>query len=193
VEGTVTSWLSAFGAPALFALLALGVIGLPLPDEALLALAGVLIGQGRLHLVTAVMAAIGGTMTGITVSYSLGRFAGLPLLLRYGSRLRVDTAIMTRVGLWFERAGKWLLVGGYFIPGVRHITAIVAGASKLSARTFMLFAYAGAALWACCFLTLGYVVGDRWRGWVGNLHHHLLIACLVVVAGLVFCTLWRRR
>ncbi len=182
MEQAVASWLSAFGAPALFAALALGVVGLPLPDETLLALAGVLIGQGRLHPATAAVAAILGAMTGITLSYALGRFAGLPLLLRYGSRLHVDAVLVTRVQRWFEKAGKWLLTGGYFIPGVRHVTAIVAGASKLPVRTFMLFAYPGAVLWVSCFLTIGYVLGDNWRGLVADLHRHLLVACLVVMA-----------
>jgi membrane protein DedA with SNARE-associated domain len=166
----------------LFALLALGVVGLPVPDETLLVVAGVLIGQGRLHPVTAAAAALGGAMTGITASYGLGRFAGLPLLLRYGSRLHLNTAVVTRVGAWFDRAGKWLLTGGYFLPGVRHFTALVAGASKLSVGTFMVFAYAGAALWVSCFLTIGYVVGDRWRELVADLHRHLLVASLLVVA-----------
>ena len=163
-------------------LLALGVIGLPIPDETLLALAGVLIGRGSLHPVTAAAAAIGGAITGITLSYGLGRFAGLPLLVRYGSRLHVDTEIIPRVGAWFDRAGKWLLVGGYFVPGVRHFTAIVAGASKLSVGTFMVFAYSGAILWVSSFLTIGYVVGDHWRGLVADIHRHLLLACLVVTA-----------
>jgi membrane protein DedA with SNARE-associated domain len=82
----------------------------------------------------------------------------------------------------FGRAGKWLLVGGYFIPGIRHLTAIVAGASKLPAGTFVVFAYAGATLWVCSVLTIGYLVGDHWRGLVADLHWHMLIAGLVGVA-----------
>ena len=182
MEHAVASWLSEFGAPALFVLLALGVVGLPVPDDALLAVAGVLIGRGHLHPVTAAAAAIGGAMTGITLSYGLGRFAGLPLLVRYGSRLHVDTDLISRVRAWFQRAGKWLLVGGYFIPGIRHLTAIVAGASKLPVGTFMVFAYTGATLWVCSFLTIGYLVGDHWRGMVADLHRHMLIAGLVAVA-----------
>ena len=46
----------------------------------------------------------------------------------------------------------------------------------------MAFAYAGAALWASCFLTLGYVVGDSWHVLVADLHHKLLDAFLVLVA-----------
>jgi membrane protein DedA with SNARE-associated domain len=181
--------LSAFGAPALFVLLALGVVGLPLPDETLLAFAGVLIGQGRLHPVTAAAAAIGGAVTGITLSYGLGRFAGLPLLLRYGSRLHVDGDGIARVRAWYDEGGKWLLVGGYFVPGARHVTAILAGASKLSVGTFMAFAYVGAALWVSCFLTIGYAVGDHWRRLLADFHRHLMISGLVlgaILAGYIF-------
>ena len=189
MEHTVALWLSEFGAPALFVLLALGVVGVPLPDETLLAFAGVLIGQGRMHPVTAAIAAIGGAMSGITLSYGLGRFAGLPLLLRYGSRLHVDADAVARVRAWYDRGGKWLLAGGYFIPGARHVTAILAGASKLSVGTFMAFAYVGAALWASCFLTIGYAVGDHWRRLLADIHRHLMIGGLIVgaiLAGYVY-------
>jgi membrane protein DedA with SNARE-associated domain len=196
VEHTVLSWLSEFGAPVLFVLLAFGVVGLPVPDETLLVVAGVLIGQGRLHPVATTAAAAGGAMTGITASFALGRYAGLPLLLRYGSWLHVDATVLNRVEAWFERAGKWLLVVGYFIPGVRHFTAVVAGASKLPVGTFMAYAYAGAAMWVSCFLAIGYLVGDRWRGVVAHLQHHLLIASLLVAAlggAYMLWILWRRK
>jgi len=182
VEQALVSWLSEFGPAALFVLLAIGVLGLPLPDETLLALAGVLIGQGRLHPVATAAAALGGAMTGITLSYGLGRFAGLRLLARYGSRLHLDRGMIPRIEAWFERSGKWVLVGGYFIPGVRHLTAMVAGASRLRVGTFMVFAYGGAVLWVSCFLTIGYVVGDDWRALVAQFHRHLLVACLAIAA-----------
>jgi membrane protein DedA with SNARE-associated domain len=166
----------------LFALLALGVVGLPLPDETLLSLTGVLIGQGRLHPVAAYAAAIGGAMTGITLSYALGRFAGLPLLLRYGARLHLDARAIERVRVWYSRGGEWFLTGGYFIPGVRHVTALLAGASRLSLGRFMVFAYVGAALWASCFLTLGYVLGEHWRRILVDLHRHLLVGAVLLAA-----------
>ena len=133
-----------------------------------------------MHPVTAAAAAIGGAMTGITLSYGLGRFAGLPLLLRYGARLHVDADTVARVRAWYDRGGKWLLAGGYFIPGTRHVTAILAGASKLSVGTFMAFAYIEVALWASFFLTIGYAIGDRWRGLLEDVHRHLMIGSLIV-------------
>ena len=50
---------------------------------------------------------------------------------------------------------------GYFIPGVRHFTAIVAGTSKLELHSFALFAYSGATLWVSTFVFLGYHFGPQ--------------------------------
>jgi membrane protein DedA with SNARE-associated domain len=47
---------------------------------------------------------------------------------------------------WFRRAGKWLLVFRYYVPGLRHVTAYVAGASGLRFLAFSAFACAGGFL-----------------------------------------------
>ncbi len=75
------------------------------------------------------------------------------------------------------------------------MTAVVAGASELSAGTFATFAYAGAAIWVCCFLTIGYAFGDQWRGLAADLYRHPLIACLLAVVATGGFAYWsfRRR
>ena len=59
--------------------------------------------------------------------------------------------------------GRWSLVCGYYIAGVRHVTAMVAGASGLEYPIFAVFAYCGATTWVLTFLSLGYFLGDRWQ------------------------------
>jgi len=193
MEQFAATWLTHYGAPALFVLLMLGVFGLPVPDETLLVFAGVLVGRGELRPVPVAAAAVSGAAIGITVSFVLGRSAGLPLLVRYGSVLHVTPAIVARVEQWFARIGKWLLAGGYFLPGVRHLTAVVAGASGLPPQTFAAFAYSGAVVWVSCFLLIGYTVGEEWRRLAADLHRQA--AAVVGAAVLVVLTvvLWRRR
>ena len=99
-------------------------------------------------------------MTGITISYLAGRYVGLAALRRV---VHIPDEPLRRVEHWFHRAGGWLLTFGYFIPGVRHVTAIAAGSSGLGYATFAAFAYPGAILWSSFFVTTGYVLGDRWR------------------------------
>ena len=156
-------WIAAYGPPALFGLLFLGVFGLPVPDETLLPFAGVLIRQGRLHLVPTFVAAVLGSMGGITLSYVVGRTFGLGVVDRFGRSFHITRADVARVERWFERSGRWLLMFGYFIPGVRHFTAYAAGISEVSPRSFALFAYSGAIIWVSTFIGLGYFLGDRWK------------------------------
>lgn len=193
MEQTAATWLAHYGAPALFALLTLGVFGLPIPDESILVLAGLLVSRGQLGAGPAIAAAAGGAMFGISVSFAIGRFAGIPLFARFCSVLRLDASLVRRVERWFERIGKWLLTVGYFVPGVRHVTAIVAGASGLPGGTFVLFAYSGAVLWVACFLSVGYLVGEERQRIVLAWHRYLsvgLVASVVLATGVV---IWIRR
>ena len=70
---------------------------------------------------------------------------------------------------------------GYYIPGVRHFTAIVAGTSGLEYRSFALFAYAGGCVWVSSFLFLGYHFGDNWEQMFAAVHSHLELAAAIAV------------
>ena len=189
----VLEWISRYGYFGLFSLLMLGIVGLPIPDETLLTFAGYLVFRGRLHAAPAYVAALAGAMCGITVSYALGRLTGYFLVEKYGARLHIKMERVRRVHDWFHRTGAIALTFGYFVPGARHLTAYVAGASELEPRTFALFAYTGAALWSATFISLGYFLGDRWRRApeLANETGLIAAAAVVVLAGGGYL-LWRR-
>ena len=163
---TILEWVlqrvTQYGYLGLFLALVLGIVGLPIPDETLLTFAGYLVYSGRLQLVPALSSAYLGSLCGITLSYTLGRTFGLYLIRRYGRYIHVTDERLNRVHNWFRRAGRWTLTFGYFLPGIRHLTAYVAGASKLEFPVFALFAYSGGLLWSSTFIALGYFLGDEW-------------------------------
>jgi membrane protein DedA with SNARE-associated domain len=183
--GTFTYWLTHYGYLGLFALLMLGILGVPIPEETLLTFAGVLVYRGHLELVPTLVAAIAGSACGITVSYGLGRAFGLVLTRRFGAFLHVDAGKVELVHRWFERVGHWALLWGYFLPGIRHLTALLAGATRLRYADFGLFAYAGAIVWSFTFISLGTLAGHQWARVSEEVHENLLIASGVVVACLV--------
>jgi membrane protein DedA with SNARE-associated domain len=176
-------WISAYGPAAIFVLLFLGVFGLPVPDETLLTFAGVLVRQGHLHFIPTFAAATLGSMGGITLSYVVGRTLGLGVVDRFGRWLHVTRADLARVEQWFEHSGRWLLTFGYFIPGVRHFTALVAGSSRLPRACFARYAYSGAAIWSLTFITLGWYMGPAWETALAAAHRHIT-SVVVVIAGL---------
>jgi membrane protein DedA with SNARE-associated domain len=179
VEQRLLGWLARYGLQALFGLQVLGIVGLPVPDEILLTLAGTLVREGKLPLVGTLAAAIGGCAAGITISYFAGRWIGLATLRRI---VHIPDELLQRVQSWFRRSGRWLLAFGYFIPGVRHVTAIAAGSSGLGFGEFALYAYGGAVAWSTFFVMAGYILGEHWRPAFDALRHHLRIVIAIAVA-----------
>ena len=189
----VFAWVAAYGYGALYLLLALGVVGLPIPDETLLVFTGYLIFRGELHPVGALAAAVAGAWTGISGSYLLGRTLGIGAVHRYGKYIHFTEARLAYVHRWFDRIGHWMLVAGYYIIGVRHFTAVVAGMSKLEYPTFIAYAWSGGALWVATFLTLGYFLGENWRQVAELVQHYLAYAsAAIVTAAVLWYLLWKR-
>src|SRR5205823_6754250 len=82
MEHRLFDLLLRYGAPLLFVAQMLGIFGLPVPDELLLTIAGVLVRRGTLNGISTLGCAISGSLAGITFSYLLGRSAGLRILQR---------------------------------------------------------------------------------------------------------------
>ena len=191
---TVLQLVTQYGHVAIFCLLVLGIVGLPVPDEWLLTFAGYLVYKGHFHYLPTVAAAFAGSVCGITISYIIGRTGGLYLIHKYGRYVHLTQARLDRVHNWFERMGRWTLFFGYYMPGVRHFTAVVAGSSELEPHVFALFAFSGALVWVVTFISLGYFLGERWSTISEEIHGVLLwLTIAAVAAGLLFWWLRRRK
>jgi membrane protein DedA with SNARE-associated domain len=192
MEQHVLAWITEYGYIAIFSLLVLGIVGLPVPDETLLTFTGYLVFTGHLSAVGAFLAAFAGSASGITISYTLGRTFGLTLIHRYGKYLRITEAHINKAHGWFARVGHWGLTFGYFIPGVRHFTAYAAGMSEVEPPQFALYAYAGAVLWTASFISLGYFLGERWHSVQQNVERYLAgVAIALLIAALAYLV-WRK-
>jgi membrane protein DedA with SNARE-associated domain len=195
MEQLILAWITQYGYLAIFLLLVFGIVGLPIPDETLLTFTGYLIFKGHMHLALAFATAFAGSVSGITISYRLGRSFGMPLVHRYGKYLHLTEEHLAKAHSWFERIGHWSLTFGYFIPGVRHFTAYAAGMSGLPPLQFALFAYSGALLWVSAFIGLGYFLGERWQAVQKNIDHYLFsftVAGAILLAG-YYLVWWKRR
>jgi len=154
-------WLMQYGGIALFILLTVGIIALPVPEETLMLISGTLMVNGKLPIVSTILAAFLGSICGITISYLIGKTAGHYLVIKYGKWVGLTEKRIQKAHNWFEKFGKWALLIGYFIPCVRHLTGISAGVSEFSYKHFATYAYLGAAIWVSTFLSIGYFFGKQ--------------------------------
>ena len=187
-------FLANYGYFALFGLLMLGIVGPLIPDETILVFAGIAIHRGQMEWGPALLSGIAGSICGITLSYILGR-TGVIYAVRHVPWLdRHVGSHLPEAHRWFERFGKWTLTFGYFIAGVRHFTALVAGMTDLRFGTFALYAWPGGCIWVACFLGIGYYVGEGWVQIAQRLHVGVLVIVgLAVIVGFVWWFMKRRR
>lgn len=189
----VAAFIYASGYPAVFSLLMLGIVGLPVPDEWLLSFTGYLIYKGHFRAVPALAAAVLGSVCGISVSYCLGRTLGALFIRRYGRWVHVTQERMDRIHAWFDRIGRWSLLVGYFIPGIRHLAGFAAGTSKIRFPGFAAFAYAGAVVWSVSFVAVGYFFGKEWESTTRTVHRDIVAGAVVAaVAVLAYLFLAKR-
>jgi len=96
---------------------------------------------------------------------------------------------------FFHRSGRWLLMFGYFLPGIRHFSALIAGAANVEFTFFARFAYVGGTIWSMSFLSLGWYLGDRWEPLADEMHSRLwlLVALLAAATALIIVARMVRR
>jgi membrane protein DedA with SNARE-associated domain len=170
----------------------LGILGFPIPDETFVAFIGFMTFQGKLYFPVALVVAFMGTSCGITIGYLLGRRYGNPFIEKYSDRMRIGPENLHRAEEFYKKYGKVVLTIGYFIPGVRHVFAILAGISLMSYKTFAVFAYSGGFLWTLTFVSLGRYLGKQWHH-VSAYSFGYFVPVAVIVMVILIITLYLKN
>jgi membrane-associated protein len=137
------------------------LVGFFLPGDTLLFTAGVLVQRGTFHqpLWWVILLICVAAIVGNQVGYEIGRRGGPAVFKRPDSRLfRPEYVDRTRA--FFEKYGPPAIVLGRFVPVVRTVITVMAGAGRMNYRTYTLYTVLGGILWATSVTLLGYWLGN---------------------------------
>jgi membrane protein DedA with SNARE-associated domain len=152
--------IASYGYWALFALVALESLGIPLPGETALILAGTYAGTtARLSPWLIFLVAAAAAITGDNLGYWIGGTGGYRLARRHGARVRLDDRKLKIARYLFDRHGTTVVFAGRFVSVLRTYAAFLAGTSKMSWRRFLPANAAGATTWAAVFTLASYLAG----------------------------------
>ena len=146
-------------------------LGLIIPGETLVLVAGFLAAQGLLDLDVVIEVVAVGAVLGDSIGYEMGRRMGRPALMRYGGHVGLTNMRIEKADALFARHGSKAVFLGRFVGFARAIVPFLAGSSKMSYRKFLPYNVLGAALWSSAVVLLGYVVGASWHTaerWMGR-------------------------
>ena len=158
-EALVT--LQEHGYLALFAVVLVDQLGIPVPSLLLLMGAGALVGSGNLGLIPVILLITLASMLGDFVWYEIGRRRGSRVLETL-CRVSLEPDICVRkTEQTFEKYGLSCLLFAKFVPGLYTVTPPLAGMLRIPLWRFLLFDLGGILIWSAVYVGLGYALTDQ--------------------------------
>jgi membrane protein DedA with SNARE-associated domain len=187
----IEHYMLLYGYWAVFFGVMLENAGVPVPGETILLIAGYFASTGKFHLGLVMLIAATGAVIGDNIGFAIGHHFGRSVLLRVGRFFFLTPKRFEYMENYFQQHGNKTILVARFITGLRVFAALLAGASKMPWRVFIVFNLAGAVLWSIVITTLGYLFGQSLPllvKWVGRSGTILLVSAIVI--GIV---VWRVR
>ncbi|WP_157155841.1 DedA family protein [Diaminobutyricimonas sp. LJ205] len=157
----------------------------PIPSEIVLPLAGFLAQLGAMNVWLVLAAATLGAYLGAVIFYYLGYWVGEERTIRVLSRLPlVDRDDFEKAAGWFHKHGAGAIFFGRFIPAVRSLISLPAGAARMHFGTFTVYTLAGSFLWNAALVGGGYALGTQYE-LIDEYAKYLDYAVYAVVAGIL--------
>ena len=181
-------YLGHWGYVVIFIVVALecqALLGLVMPGESLVLVAGFFAEQGMLDPGVLIVVISIAAILGDSIGYELGRHLGQGWLLKHGARFGLRQEHLDRVDGFFVRHGGKAVFGSHFLHLLRALMPFVAGARRMRYLKFLFFNAAGCSVWASVFVLLGYLAGKSWRvaaKWIGRSGEIVVGALLLAIA-----------
>jgi membrane protein DedA with SNARE-associated domain len=154
--------ISLLGYFGVFFLMVLESMIFPIPSELVLPFAGFLISRGEMTFLLVVLFSTLGSLVGSLLSYYLGKYGGKKFVLKYGKYFLLNKKHLINTEKWFSKKGELTIFIGRFIPVVRHIISIPAGAGKMNLKKFIFYTVIGAGIWNSFLTYFGMILGNNW-------------------------------
>lgn len=192
MQHAFTNFTHHYGYLALFALLWIDTMGLPLPSEIPLLYAGYQISLGSLNIVPAGLLSALGCVGGSLLAYAVSRRYGRAAIVRWGKYILVTEDHLERSERWFERKGPFAVFICRMIPLARTLISIPAGIAEMEPVRFTAYTFAGSLPWAFGLMGLGWALGGSWDHVLHSFTLASIAAAVVIVAGIAWWFIRRR-
>ncbi|WP_024801748.1 DedA family protein [Nocardia sp. BMG51109] len=160
------------------------IIGLFLPGDSLLLTAGIVLAShatGHVQIWGLAVGTMVAAIAGNQVGYVIGNRTGHHLVARKDGRY-INARNLSRVTELLHRHGFVAVLVARWIPWVRTLCPLVAGAAGMDHRRYTLASSIGAVIWAPVLLLIGYYSGGFLEqvSWLPKLVTGTMVAGLIV-------------
>jgi len=146
----------------------------PIPSELIMGVGGLNVARGTMEFWPLLLAGTIGSTLGNYVWFLAGDRLGYarlkPFVRRWGRWLTLDWRDVEKAAAFFGRHGQWIVFAMRFSPLLRTLISLPAGLAHMSHGKFLIFTFAGAAVWNALLIKGGHWLAgysdqvDQWAG-----------------------------
>lgn len=179
------------GPIGIIAMLLLGGVGAPFPEELVIAGGGIAAHPSRNALVAVIIAGWLGVLMGDLLIYSLGRFFGNAVLRHPWMARHLTPEKLERFEHYLARRGPKIILALRFMTGLRAPAFFSAGAMRFPVLTFLAYDGAAALVSVPVFAVLGFTMGEHFSALQGNLKQAGVYVGIALLTGLLIFIAYR--
>jgi membrane protein DedA with SNARE-associated domain len=188
VEELVGHW----GYPAIIFVMVLGNLGIPVPEESILMLAGYLVWRGQLRFGLVVVIGISSGCLSDNLGYYIGRRYGGLVMERLEKWLLINPERFDTMRRFMARYGPLSVFSARFVAGLRFMAGPMAGTSGMPYRSFFLSSLLGGLFYVPMAVGIGYGIGlgfgdqiERLERTFIRVEHLVLIGAAAAALGII--------
>lgn len=170
---------------------------IPLPSEAILPVAGVMVADGRIAFWLANIAVAIGSMIGSTIAYIVGYYGGRPFILKYGKYFFLSEEHFYKAENTFNKYGSAAVFFGRLLPIIRTFISLPAGIARMSYKKFIIFSLIGMLPWNLFLIFLGYKLGQNYetvlRPIFKKFDYVVVAAIVLIILFFILKSLFKRK
>jgi membrane protein DedA with SNARE-associated domain len=152
--------VTQYGAPALFGIVAIAAVGVPLPITLLLIIVGSMVSQGALDLWWALGAASAGSILGDQAGYAIGRWGGAAAISKVSGLFGKKTDLQAMEAKAKAWGGPGIFVTRWLLSPLGPWINLASGTAGYPWRWFLLWDILGEVTGAALFISLGRFFSD---------------------------------
>jgi len=176
----LTTIMNEYGYLVLFLSIALGILALPIPMEAVLAYAGFLSFLEQLNWFGSILSSALGCTLGMLLSYWVGFKLGMQFFEKHGKRIHIESERLEAISNWIRKYGNKLLLISLFIPVFRHFIGYFSGITRVPIKVYTLYTGIGSTLWVSSFIFIGKSLGPQWDIFFEAIKKYVFLTIIVL-------------
>lgn len=186
----ISNFIDSVGYLGIFLLMVLESMIFPVPSEAVMPFAGYGSATGRFDFWLVVFIGSFGTIIGSLISYWIG-INGEHIIRKYHKFFLLNEHHLNSAHDFFKKYGNGTIFISRFIPIVRHLISMPAGAGRMNLGKFVLFTFLGGFMWNFILTYFGYKLGKNY-GIISKYSSVLDIVVLAIIALVIIYVVYKK-